>query len=177
MTDYIFHMFRSLPAGLILFACPMLLAGELEELIQAGEQGDAGAQFLLGSRYDHGHGIPEDDAEAARWYLSAAQQGHASAQYYLGHKYARGDGVDKDTDNAVHWLREAAGQGHAAGRGLPKDEVQAYAWFSVSAALGFNAATEAMETLSQGMTNAGLTEAEELSREYLKTYGPAQENR
>ena len=41
----------------------------------------------------------------------------------------------------------------------------------------FNAATEAMETLSQGMTNADLTEAEELSREYLKTYGPAQENR
>ena len=39
-------------------------------------------------------------------------------------------------------------------------------------ALGFNAATEAMEKLRQGMTEAGTTEAEELSRIYLKTYGP-----
>ena len=109
-----FHMFRSVPAGLILFACPALLAGELEQIIKAGERGDAGAQFLLGNRYDHGQGVTEDDTEAARWYLSAARQGHASAQYYLGYKFAQGDGVSKDTGEAIRWLREAAGQGHAA---------------------------------------------------------------
>ena len=138
--------------------------------------------------YAQGEEVPENHVEAARWFRPAAEQGHAVAQYYLGYMYSRGEGMPRDDAKAVFWYRQAAERGHAgaqhnlafmyaAGRGLPKDEVQAYAWFSVSAALGFNAATEAMETLSQGMTNAGLTEAEELSREYLKTYGPARENR
>ena len=29
-------------------------------------------------------GVPEDDAEAVRWYRKAAEQGHAGAQYNLG---------------------------------------------------------------------------------------------
>ena len=39
--------FRRLLAGLILSACPALGAGELEELIKAGERGHAGAQERL----------------------------------------------------------------------------------------------------------------------------------
>ena len=104
MTDYIFHMFRSLPAGLILFACPMLLAGELEELIQAGEQGDAGAQFLLGSRYDHGQGLPEDDAEAARWYqLGCCNRDMLLRNTISDTNMPGATGYPKILYNAIHW--------------------------------------------------------------------------
>ena len=42
------------------------------------------AQYNLGFLYDNGWGVPEDDAEAVRWYRLAADQGDASAQYNLG---------------------------------------------------------------------------------------------
>ena len=44
------------------------------------EQGDAEAQYMLADMYDEGHGVPQDDAEAIKWYLKAAEQGHADAQ-------------------------------------------------------------------------------------------------
>ena len=43
--------------------------------------------------YDTGEGVPQDDAEAVRWYWLAADQGDAGAQYNLGVSYANGEGV------------------------------------------------------------------------------------
>ncbi len=34
------------------------------------EQGDAGAQALVGAMYSEGKGVPHDDAKAAFWYRS-----------------------------------------------------------------------------------------------------------
>ena len=48
------------------------------------EQGDADAQSLLGAMYNGGLGVPQDYAEAARWFRFAADQGLAIAQYRLG---------------------------------------------------------------------------------------------
>ena len=44
------------------------------------EQGNAAAQGNLGRMYANGEGVPEDDAEAVRWYRLAAEQGYAAAQ-------------------------------------------------------------------------------------------------
>jgi TPR repeat protein len=38
--------------------------------------------------YHEGKGVPQDFAEAARWYRRAADHGHAMAQYNLGTCYA-----------------------------------------------------------------------------------------
>ena len=43
--------------------------------------------------YANGEGVPEDDAEAVRWYRLAAEQGYAMAQSFLGAMYANGEGV------------------------------------------------------------------------------------
>ena len=40
------------------------------------EEGVAEAQFNLGVMYAEGRGVPQDDAEAARWYRLAAEQGY-----------------------------------------------------------------------------------------------------
>ena len=46
---------------------------ELAQLRALAEQGDAVAQNNLGLMYANGRGVPEDDAEAVRWYRLAAE--------------------------------------------------------------------------------------------------------
>ena len=61
--------------------------------------------------YDNGRGVPQDDAEAVRWYRLAAEQGHAHAQNNLGVMYAAGLGVPHDYVSAHMWLNLAAATG------------------------------------------------------------------
>ena len=50
---------------------------------KAAEQGDAGAQCLLGISYDEGRGVEQSDTEAAKWWRKAARQGHKEAKSML----------------------------------------------------------------------------------------------
>jgi len=75
------------------------------------EAGDATAQNSLGALYDHGLGITEDNAEAARWYEMAAQQGLPLAMRNLGNQYATGHGVAYDINLAQQWYEKAAALG------------------------------------------------------------------
>ena len=81
----------------------------------AAEQGYASAQRALGDLYRTGEGVPDgmpqDYAEAVKWYRLAADQGYASAQADLGSMYASGRGVPQDDAEAVKWFRLAADQG------------------------------------------------------------------
>ncbi len=56
-------------------------ATALHEFRRLAEQGDAKAQFMLGTMYRKGLGVPQDHARAARWYRKAAEQGVAKAQF------------------------------------------------------------------------------------------------
>ena len=115
------------------------------ELRLAAEQGDPEAQFDLGFMYRNGEGVPQDDAEAVKWYRLAAEQGHADAQYNLGGMYGNGVGVLKDEAEALRWYRLAAEQDdadaqfhlgvmYATGKGVLKDSVLAHMWFSIAGA-------------------------------------------
>lgn len=75
------------------------------------EAGDAVAQNSLGALYDHGLGVMEDNAEAARWYEAAAQQGLPLAMRNLANQYATGHGVAYDLDLAKQWYEKAAALG------------------------------------------------------------------
>ncbi len=78
---------------------------------EAAEQGDAAAQFNLGILYANGQGVPEDHAEAMRWFRLAAEQGDAEAQYKLGVLYADGRSVPQDYAQAARWFRAATATG------------------------------------------------------------------
>lgn len=163
MSNYKSLIFSSLLMGLTIFAYLVSAAEELEVTkkddvptfaeknavitANAAEQGDASAQFKLGLMYDHGYGVPEDGAEAVRWYRMAAEQGHVPAQNNLGVMYAGGEGV-------------------------PEDNVQAYAWYSIAAAQGDEVANQNKERTAKGMTRAQIAEAQKLSLKYWETYGP-----
>lgn len=71
------------------------------------EQGDPKMQLLVGSIYDYGQGVPQDDAEAVKWYERAAAQGSAKGQFQAGSVYARSAQV-KDPVQAYKWLTIAA---------------------------------------------------------------------
>ena len=77
----------------------------------AAEQGNARAQYALGTLYCKGEGVERDLAEAARWFRLAADQGLAQAQYTVGWCYEQGDGVELDLAEAARWYRLAADQG------------------------------------------------------------------
>jgi TPR repeat protein len=82
----------------------------LKLLRPLADQGDAAAQSNLGFMYATGMGVPQDRAEAAKWYQRAAEQGRANAQFNLGRMYAVGQGVPKSEADALKWFRAAAEQ-------------------------------------------------------------------
>ncbi len=73
----------------------------------AESSNEAEAQYQLGRRHYEGKGVPEDHAEAARWFHKAAEQGHSDAQRILGLCYADGDGVPMDAEEATKWICKA----------------------------------------------------------------------
>jgi TPR repeat protein len=79
------------------------------------------AQFNLGAYYAQGTGVPQDAAEAAKWYRKAAEQGDPDAQFELGVCYKNGPGVRKSKSQAVKWLQLAASQGHGEARDLLRE--------------------------------------------------------
>ena len=118
-----------------------------DELRALAEQGDAEAQSTLGVMYATGQSVPQDDAEAIRWFRLAADQGNARAQNGLGQTYRTGRGVPQDAAEALRWYRLAADQGLAAaqynlgvayrdGEGVPQDDAEAVRWFRLAADQG-----------------------------------------
>lgn len=129
-------------------------------LARAEQGGDAEEQYAIGFAYLNGRGgLPQDYAEAARWYRLAAEQGHAVAQYGLGMMYSNGVGVPEDDVEAVRWYRLAAEQGYAGaqaslgfhyatGDGVPQDYVQTHQSAVESSFPATSSAVGASSTLS-----------------------------
>jgi TPR repeat protein len=138
------------------------------------EAGDARAQFMMGTIYEQGLGVPKDLKTAARWYRLSAEGGNASAQYNLGVFYQFGKGVAKDPAEAVRWLRMAAEQRHGRaqnnlstfyfmGVGARRDVVEAWKWLTLSAddlkGKGREIALENRVVIEREMTPAQIAEA------------------
>ena len=95
------------------------------ELRRQAEQGDTSAQFNLGFRYNIGQGVPQDDAEAARWYRLAAEQGDYQAQIRLVDMYSLGFGGAPQNDaEAARWYHLAAEQGNPGAQVRPRSHVR-----------------------------------------------------
>ena len=98
-------------ATLLAIAAAGMLAGQFidaERRAQA-EQGNMGAQFLLGVAYAKGLGVRQDYAEAAKWFRKSANPGWAGGQYALGNLYYEGQGVSQDYEEAYRWWAKRLG--------------------------------------------------------------------
>lgn len=84
---------------------------EINHQLLKAEEGDATAQYNVGTMYDAGAGLPFDAIKAIEWYEKAALQGHAKAQYALGMMYEYGYGLPHDRMKAIEWFKKSAVQG------------------------------------------------------------------
>jgi GAF domain/Sel1 repeat/PilZ domain len=82
-----------------------------EELRKLANQGDADAQWQLGTLYHDGLLVPQDDAQAVQWFQRSAEQGYVRAQATLGSYYWAGRGVRQDYSKAYFWSQLALAQG------------------------------------------------------------------
>ena len=153
------------------------LPSEMETARQtklAAEKGDVKAQTSLGSMYEKGKNVRQNNAEAMKWFRLAAESGDAEAQYALGAKYRR----DQNATEAVKWYKLAVDQGHAEAMyelgqmyeygksGVKKNPEEAIKWYKLAAAKGH---AEAIRNLGRKyMTGSGIkkdyNEAEKLYR-------------
>ena len=146
---------------------------------KAAEQGHVEAKYNLGIKYYRGEGVDKDYAEAVNWWEKAAEQGYADAQYYLGFMYYEGRGVTKDNIQAFRWYTEAAEQEHAVAQGILgvmylegkgiagsriENEVQAYAWFNLSAASGYEPAFKIRDVLEGRLESDQISAGQERAR-------------
>ena len=110
------------------------------------DQGNAFAQVMLGITYDNGDGVPQNYAEAVKWYRKAADQGLGEAQHNLGVMYEDGEGV-------------------------PQDYVQAHVWFNLAAAQGDANAAKGRDKLAAMMTPSQIEKAQALAAAWKPTTG------
>jgi TPR repeat protein len=115
------------------------------EFLPLAEQGNADAQFNLGIMYANGRGVPENDAEAVKWFRKAVEQGYAEAQNNLGFMYANG-------------------------RGVPENDVKAHMWWSLAKAQGDKDAPGGLDAIKPRMTRAQIAKAQELAAEWLEKH-------
>ena len=115
----------------------------LRRTLKGANAGDANAQYDLGMMYADGISVPQDDAEAVKWFRLA---GETDAQYNLGVMYANGEGV-------------------------PKDAVEAYAWLSVAAAQGLKDAAKTRDAAKEKLTPEQLKKGQRQATEFFERYG------
>jgi TPR repeat protein len=111
----------------------------------AAQQGNADAQYVLGTLYSEG--IKPDPAQAFRWFSSAAVGGNRKAMHNLAIALLNGVGVAKDQASAAHWFVRAANLGYRdsafdlgvlyeRGQGVAQNSRTALSWYDNAAALG-----------------------------------------
>jgi TPR repeat protein len=81
-------------------------------LQKAADKQNADAEFLMGTVYINGLGVPKDEAKAASWFARGARHGNAMAQFWYGEMTAKGrGGIAADWKAALPHFQGAAQKG------------------------------------------------------------------
>jgi hypothetical protein len=117
-------------------------------LLAKANAGDAAAEVQVGESYAAGKGVQVDPKQAVFWYKKAANQGNISGEVHLAALYRDGAGkaIQRDVEQAAAWYRKAADAGDAGaqgtlgilyvfGQGVPRNDVEAYFWLDLAAAV------------------------------------------
>ncbi len=94
--------------------------------------------------------MPQDDAEAVRWFRKSAEQGNATGLNNLGVLYSIGQGVPQDYVQAHMWINLAVSRS-------PPGEVR-------------DKAAALRDGLASKMTPAQIAEAQRLAREWMAAF-------
>lgn len=130
----------------------------IQKFEKAAIEGNAEAQFNLGSQYDSNlhKGYVKDDKKAFEWYKKAADQGHIMAMVNVAACLARGQGVERDMAKAMKYRISAAEKGAAvaqyclgkeyeSGEFIRQDLLKAAEFYQLAAAQGHEKARKLLE--------------------------------
>ena len=157
-------------------------------LRKAAEQGDAVAQNNLGLAYVNGQNVPQNYAEAVKWFRKAAEQGNTEAEINLGLAYVNGQGIPQNYIEGTKWLRMAAERGNAnaqcnlgnayfyGDRGVSKDRVEAYKWYILAASSGHEESIRYRNDLAHDLPPEQVAEGQKRATEFVPKKAPAQAN-
>lgn len=122
------------------------LDNKIAELTPLAENGDAEAQFQLGSILVN---APYKDVFSAQnWFIKASEQNHCKATLYLGFMVQRGWGkLKKDKSGAISYFIQGAnagcptaqtmlGHAYKKGKGVPKSLTKAINWYKKAGETG-----------------------------------------
>jgi TPR repeat protein len=144
---------------------------------------DAEVQFGMGLKYASGKGTAKDYVKAAEWYRKAADQNHSLAQFNLGTMCATGQGMTRDSAESAAWFGKAAQLGDAGAQfnlgkschrasldGIPEEapesRIEAYKWYRLAAAQGYNGSGTACTTLILNMTREDVADGDQRVAEF-----------
>jgi hypothetical protein len=122
------------------------ITGDMSALKELADRGDAEDQGDIGFMYYEGFGVPQDYAEALKWFRLSAEQGYVYAQSSLARIYR-------------------------SGRGVPKDHVESYAWYSVAVSGGDADAANNRDIVAGELTPDQLSEGQKRAGELFKKIG------
>jgi TPR repeat protein len=75
-----------------------------EQLLPLAEEGDAQAQYFIGSMLVDGMGVPGDPVKGVYWLEQAISKKYYKAAMTLGKMYLSGYGVAMDTDKGAKYI-------------------------------------------------------------------------
>lgn len=152
----------------------------------AAQQGDADAQFWLGTAYQRGWLGALDDRRALYWIKKAASQGLPLAQFRLGQMYEDGEGIPQKSTLAANWYRKAADHSpswiggvfeaevqladmYRNGR-LAKDDVQAYMWFAIVGSAQESQDDSDIKRIARHMSKVQIVQAQRMAEDWIKRH-------
>lgn len=143
---------------------------------RAADAGDAAAAYSLGVLYREGRGVEKSDAEAARWMKQAADARSVAGELEYALMLFNGIGVETDEPAAARLLVRAANRDNpaaqnrlarilAAGRGAPRNMVEAMKWHVLARGGGVEDAW--LDDQLTTLTKEQRVKVEEAVRSYL----------
>jgi len=150
----------------------------------AAMQGDADAQFWLGTNYERGSFGVIDYREALRWLRKAAAQGQPDAQLCLGQMYEYGEGVAESDLIAASWYRKAADHfsdvstvwqalfqlAYMSRDGRLPNYVEAYMWLAIVGSAVVPPAPDEVKAVALHMTKAQIAEGQRRAEDWTKRH-------
>ena len=112
------------------------LPGDPAALQKLADDGNPVAANSLGMLYANGNKVPQDFAQAKKWFLFASEHGNPASEFNLGFAYEHGQGTAVDLPEAVRWYHMAADHNvppaklelavmYRNGKGVPRDDIEA----------------------------------------------------
>jgi TPR repeat protein len=151
-----------------------------KNLLIAAERGYPDAQHMLGYKYRHGFGVPEDALQCEYWHLKALASGIEDAHFDLFLLYYREEEL-LDMEKAWMHLQKAVeadahpnayfnmGDAYLEGKFISPDPVKAAQWFLIAEAKYENGGNS-LKTLKKTLKKEEWVKAESMAEQWLKEH-------